>query len=322
MYTSTLRSMNRKEIAKIAGVSTATISRFYNSPHLLTPQTRAKLKEIIDQSDYKPNIHAARLSANKKGKIAFVCTQIESTYTYQRFQSLYYLLLPECNSQHIRLDVVYEPDNQKFHDEYDAIIYYGGNYNKYDILKNDLILFPDIMPESNSSFSYIHKNDAQGGAMLADLFIPASLLNPLCLLPDTAEATPLNTIIKEYDRHLINKGVTPNPHHKIEGASTFEGGYFLTKEGFSLGLDFHSIITFNQEAALGAILAIKEEELNYPFDMQIVNYSHNKEFYLSNHQITCLSEPFEDIMKSFIFWLEGGRVQKVYPPKLIKGDTY
>ncbi|MBA5845225.1 LacI family DNA-binding transcriptional regulator, partial [Escherichia coli] len=55
---------NIQEIAKLAGVSSATVSRVINKRDYVSDETRKRVQTIIDQLDYVPNINAVSL---KKG---------------------------------------------------------------------------------------------------------------------------------------------------------------------------------------------------------------------------------------------------------------
>lgn len=57
--------MKMDDIAKIAGVSKATVSRVVNNKKV-TNSLREKVLNVIDEVNYKPNIIAQCLSLNKK----------------------------------------------------------------------------------------------------------------------------------------------------------------------------------------------------------------------------------------------------------------
>jgi len=52
-------------VAAKAGVSTATVSRVVNTPHLVSPDTAAKVKAVIEQLGYKPNRFAQGLMTRR-----------------------------------------------------------------------------------------------------------------------------------------------------------------------------------------------------------------------------------------------------------------
>ncbi|WP_163652043.1 LacI family DNA-binding transcriptional regulator [Listeria sp. PSOL-1] len=55
---------NIQEIARLAGVSSATVSRVINNQNYVSKETRAKVQQVIDKLDYVPNLNAVSL---KKG---------------------------------------------------------------------------------------------------------------------------------------------------------------------------------------------------------------------------------------------------------------
>ena len=320
MYLGTFSIMNRNKIAEIAGVSSATISRFFNHPHLLSREIRALIDDIIEENDYQPNILASQLSKKSKGKVAFIFSPSDSLFEYQRFQAVYYLLLAELNKLPLSLVLFTENAPLFNRDHYDKIIFFGNPFSIFPSLEADLIIFPD--KELTNNENYIKVDSAEIGKAIAELFIPASKQVPLVLLPSGYRQSILNDIIISFNDTLNEYGVFPNPHHFIEGADSFESGQASTAEGFVLGLDFHSIIAFNQEAALGAISALKSEGMSYPFDLQVVHYGHPKEYYFNEHDITCLSDPLYLIVDNIIKFINGKKIQIQLSPLLIEGRTY
>ena len=53
--------MNIKDIAKLAGVSTATVSRVINNSGYVKEETKQRIADIIKENDYVPNAIARSL---------------------------------------------------------------------------------------------------------------------------------------------------------------------------------------------------------------------------------------------------------------------
>jgi transcriptional regulator with XRE-family HTH domain len=53
------------DVAKRAGVSTATVSRVLNNPAIVSVQTKARVLTAIASLDYSPNIFAASLGRSR-----------------------------------------------------------------------------------------------------------------------------------------------------------------------------------------------------------------------------------------------------------------
>ena len=61
------RQSTVKDIAKLAGVSTATVSRVVNGSGTVSRKTRTKVLTAISRVQYRPNAHAAELGRENGG---------------------------------------------------------------------------------------------------------------------------------------------------------------------------------------------------------------------------------------------------------------
>ena len=57
--------MNINEIAKMAGVSRATVSRYLNDGYV-SEEKREKIRAVIEQTGYRPSAQAQRLRRNRQ----------------------------------------------------------------------------------------------------------------------------------------------------------------------------------------------------------------------------------------------------------------
>lgn len=67
-----MKRLTIKEIAQLAGVSKATVSRVLNRKPGVSPRTRKKVEEVIQAYSYWPSPLARGLSSQKTGVIALV----------------------------------------------------------------------------------------------------------------------------------------------------------------------------------------------------------------------------------------------------------
>ncbi|MEO1542944.1 MAG: LacI family DNA-binding transcriptional regulator [Pseudomonadota bacterium] len=74
------------DVAAKAGVSPATVSRFHNSPGIVSPQTKARIEEAVLELGYKP--HAARqLSGQRSGTIGLIVPTIDNAIFSEMIQA-------------------------------------------------------------------------------------------------------------------------------------------------------------------------------------------------------------------------------------------
>ncbi|MDR6817897.1 LacI family gluconate utilization system Gnt-I transcriptional repressor [Neorhizobium sp. 2083] len=76
------------EIAKMAGVSSVTVSRAINTPHLVKPETLQAVRAVIDRTGYVPNLLAGGLASRKSRLIAAVVPSVSSTMFSETIESL------------------------------------------------------------------------------------------------------------------------------------------------------------------------------------------------------------------------------------------
>lgn len=68
------------DVARAAGISTATVSRAFSRPHMLRPETVALVRKLADELGYQPNPAARALSTGRQGNIAIVLPDIANPF--------------------------------------------------------------------------------------------------------------------------------------------------------------------------------------------------------------------------------------------------
>lgn len=74
------RDINIYDIAKLAGVSIATVSRVINQKGNVTPKTRDLVEKIINDTHYKPNIFARGLGLGTMKVVGVLCSTVIDMY--------------------------------------------------------------------------------------------------------------------------------------------------------------------------------------------------------------------------------------------------
>src|SRR5579871_774918 len=80
--------MNLEQVAKRAGVSTATVSRVLNNQDLVKTKTRAKVLKAIEELRYHPNLHARTLAGGKSKTIGVIVSNMENPFFYDIYQAV------------------------------------------------------------------------------------------------------------------------------------------------------------------------------------------------------------------------------------------
>lgn len=70
----------RKDVAKLAGVSTATVSYYINGSGYVSKEKRQRIAKAIEELDYQPNLIAKSLKVKDTKQIVFLCSEIKNPF--------------------------------------------------------------------------------------------------------------------------------------------------------------------------------------------------------------------------------------------------
>jgi LacI family transcriptional regulator, gluconate utilization system Gnt-I transcriptional repressor len=77
-----------QEVANVAGVSSATVSRFFNSPQVLSSRTAERVRQAVQTLNYVPNLLAGGLASNRSRLVAAVIPTIAQSIFSSTIQAL------------------------------------------------------------------------------------------------------------------------------------------------------------------------------------------------------------------------------------------
>ncbi|GAA5056983.1 DNA-binding LacI/PurR family transcriptional regulator [Thermocatellispora tengchongensis] len=75
-------------MAKLAGVSSRTVSNVVNGYANVTERTRARVQQAVDQLGYRPNVLARNLASGRSGQIAVVVPYLDTPYFSELLQGI------------------------------------------------------------------------------------------------------------------------------------------------------------------------------------------------------------------------------------------
>lgn len=127
--------MNITKLAKIAGVSTSTVSRALNNSQLISTKTRERIQQLAKEHDYIPNDLANGLLKNRTNAIGILTTDIRAPH----YSSIVHTLESELNANGLHVFLCNTGGDFDRKQEYlsillrnrvDGIILVGSVYNE------------------------------------------------------------------------------------------------------------------------------------------------------------------------------------------------
>ena len=308
--------MRIQDIARLANVSVATVSRVINNNNNVKEETKQRINQIIKENNYYPNIIARNLSKNENNTIGVIVPDIKNLY----FASIMDGIVDEANNRNLNIILGCSNENFKLQKKYIELfieqrvkgIIIAVTQNSYDKInffdqissKIPLVLIdrkidkqmPGVFFENfYSSYGVIEKFIKHGKKKIGFLAGPQTISTAKERLDGYKKALKDNGI--KYDKELV-----------LYGNFTLESGYNLGKE--ILKREINAIYISNNSMTLGFLKALKELNIN-PESMEIATFEDNEIIRFIDEKIVSYDIPFSELSKKSIEILES----------LLKNDT-
>ncbi|MGD1822225.1 MAG: LacI family DNA-binding transcriptional regulator [Pleomorphochaeta sp.] len=278
---------SRKDVAKLAGVSPATVSYYVNKNGYVSEITGKKIQNAIDELNYTPNLIARSLKINDTKQLLFLCNDIRNPFYSQ---------------------LVHRATK-------------SASKNGYTCLFSPIVNDPDYINrilsyQVSGVFASNNKMDVTQINKIAKTNIPVVILRDIDWKDLDSSVTLLkvefSTIMKEIIEHLVNKGCSEihyvssstinnldakstsfikamgnKSYSVIENVSSTNDAYqtiietYKTKDAFP-----NAFVCTNDGVALGCIRAIIDCGLKVPDDVKVVGFDNTNISQFSNPKIS------------------------------------
>jgi len=321
-----------KDVAKAAGVSTATVSRVLANNVPVRPETRERVLQAVDELDYRPNLIARSLRAQKSAKIGLVVSDIRNPFFTAigravedaAYEQGYSVLMcntdenPEKEKMYLNIlhdesvaGVIFSPTHQfsSSTESFQSKIPFVIIDRKVKTDKVDMVLLDNVSAAYKLACHLIEN----GYHKIAGLFGNASTTGK-----DRQHG--FHNALKEH-------GLEPASIHFVE--PRIKSGYDTTKKLLNQPDSPDAIFTSNSLLTAGAFQAIRDCGRAVPEEIAIVGFDETTWGALVNPPITLIAQPTEEIGRTAIELLfqriaEPERVPKTVTLKgklLVRGSS-
>ncbi len=283
------RTATIRDVAQLAGVSTATVSKVVNNIPYVSDETRQQVLDAIEYLNYHPNSIARGLRKNKTATIGLITDDIEGVFTMAMMRGVeeiaskhgFHVFL--CNSYgdmereraHLQALVAKQVDGIILMSGYRVQERGAPALDLRDIPVAYLYQYtadlaaPCIVPDD-------HGGGALGTRHLIDLgHKRLGFING----PDHFEATRAR--LQGYKETLEQAGIAYDPGLVRAGKWHQRSGYLLTHELMTLNHPPDALFCASDSLAAGAIDALHELNFRIPEDVAVVGFDNR---YFSAHQ--------------------------------------
>ncbi|MBC8059423.1 MAG: LacI family DNA-binding transcriptional regulator [Clostridiaceae bacterium] len=291
-----------KDVAKLAGVSVATVSRVINGTKAVSQEVTERVIKAINETSFKPNALARSLAGKKSNMIGVVVndinnmyfgelvSSIEKTATYYNYSTIL------CNSngdRKIELDNFYLLKDKGV----DGIIFTAHKTVQEGILefiKNNPM--PTISLNSTCAGALSISVDNKLESYEATKFLMEighrNIANIRAFCSDDACGV---SRYEGYKMAIMEAGIPLKPSMVTAGDFTIESGYNACEKLMMFNKNITAIVCANDEMAFGALNYLFDKGINVPGEVSIIGFDDIKISRFIRPRLTTLHQPISEI---------------------------
>ena len=251
-----------KDVAKMAGVSTTTVSHVINKTRFVAQETEKLVLQAIEALNYSPSAVARSLKVNTTKSIGMIVTTSEAPYFAEKIKNHLEMLAKKRVDGILVMCSEYLPDSLNVLTSFESIP----------------MVVMDWGPNAHTDI--IQDNGFNGG-YLATKHLIENGHKHIGIISGELTKTPAKTRYEGFLHAMEEAGLTVNPDWVMEGFFEPEDGYECMNKILRQTELPTAVFCCNDVMALGAISAIGEKGLRVPDDISIIGYDniHASRFY-------------------------------------------
>jgi DNA-binding LacI/PurR family transcriptional regulator len=270
-----------QDVADLAGVSLKTVSNVVrNKPHV-SPDTRKRVQDAVDELGYVPNMTARRLATGRTGMLELAFPDIQAPY----YAELAAHMFDEAKKYDYRLLIEQTrnlPENERAvladreQGLVDGVIFEPVSLETSQIalLKGDLPLVMLGEVEPPLSVDHVAIDNIAAAKTATEHLLKRGHKRVAFLASEEVNSSTVKRRLAGYEAALREAGMEPDPELFIAMSKpTTDGAGEAVVAALNRGVEFDGLFCYNDMFAIGAMNAIQSVGLQVPGDIGVVGWN-------------------------------------------------
>ena len=299
--------LNLDDIARIAGVSRATASRVINEHPDVSASTREKVRRVIEENNYQPNLAARMLATQRTQIISIVINNLPQAFNSQYSTILMSGIHSVAQTRDYATVLWWEETSADRERLARRILHQNGLMDgvilatpSVDVMLIEQMVdlhIPFVMTERptrcNDEINYITIDDINGAQTITTHLITGGRRR-IAHITGSLDYIAAQDRLMGYQNALQQHDIPYDPSLVIEGTFTQRSGYLAMKELLARDIPIDAVFAGNDESALGAIRALAEAGICIPDDMALVGFDDLPFTEEPDPQLTTIRQPVKE----------------------------
>ena len=291
---------NQRDVAKRAGVSVASVSRYVNEKGTISADVRARVEQAIRELGYSPNVVARSLKLQKSDMIGVVFPDIENLFFISLIRTIedlasqdgYNVIL--CNTQN-------DPERERasFRDlhgrqvsAFIVIPTLSNEPERYEWSRDAKVLFLDRL--SGVRDEVCIKLDNRGAVLEATAHLTALGHRRIGLVNVPRSITPGEERYYGYLDGLRAAGIAVTGELIRESGFGIDDAYHATKELLRVSPPPTAILAMSELTTVGVLRACRRQGLAVPDDISVIGFDEFAQADLLDPPLTTIEQPIDE----------------------------
>ena len=296
------KNISIKQIAKLSGVSVATVSRVINNNGRFSEQTREKVMKIVNEYNYTTNMAAKSLRGSKSKTIGVIVPDVNNGFFSELvleiekyfFSYGYSVFICNTNQDEIKEKSYFKSLDSKL---VDGIICISSiSINPADYIKRNIpIVF--INNKDYKDYYCVESDHYTGGFYATEELINNGCKN-IVLLTNNRNSSSVDNKIKGFKNAMKKHNIPIYPHLILRldlKDGSFEDAMKAINSLIDNKVEFDGIFATNEWRAHGALVALQHHSISVPNKVKIVGYDGTYISKYCNPPITTIYQDKKDL---------------------------
>lgn len=295
-----MKKVSIKDIAKLSGVSVATVSRVINNNGRFSEDTRKKVLEVIHQTGYQMNYSAKSLRMNKSFSIGILVPDIGNFFFAEVVQKIEEILFDKgysaiiCNTarSNEKEDAYLQMLESK---GVDGLIVISGaevfSFKENHTEKAIPYVCIDREPKDKENTIFISSNHYQGAFDATEVLVKAGCKNPIIAMHPRKSPSARERENGFFDALKKNSLAADRKSHKLEINIYDDHFERNVMEFFEENKEVDGVFALNDRIALELLVLLKKENIKVPQDVKIIGFDNTPQ---GKYSVPSLSSVWQD----------------------------
>lgn len=292
-----------KDVARLAGVSTSTVSHVINNDRFVSEAIREKVDAAITSLNYAPSAVARSLKLKQTRTIGMLITASTNPFYSELvrgverscFERGYSLVLCNTEGDEQRMNRNLETLMQKRVDG--LLLLCTETHQPSQVIMSRYPSIPTVMMDwapFDGDSDLIQDNSLLGGMMATEYLIHKGMTRIACIT-GPLDKTPSRLRLEGYREAMARAGLTIRNGDEIESDFEFGGGLTAMQRLLAMDERPQAVFIGNDAMAVGAYQALYQAGLSIPQDMAIVGYDDIELARYMTPPLTTIHQPKDEL---------------------------